>query len=119
MQTKLTLFSTSNVGSLETKKLSGLPEWAFYTLGVLFIILGLISFGMYIITKRKAEEYKKKQIIQYKIKYRIPDNKPISYESTKMFLPAWEIFKLFAPIFIGLIFLFIGISWLGGWVFNV
>lgn len=117
MNFKISLFATSN--NLENQQINKLPNWAIYLIATLLVILGICSFLLYLITKRKAEEYKQKQLKEYKIKYNIHESKKISYEETKMFLPPWETVKLFAPVFGGLVFTFIGVSLFFGWTFNI
>ncbi|WP_436358443.1 hypothetical protein ACR34G_02775 [Mycoplasma sp. 480] len=105
----------NQIGSLENKKLDGLPLWATILFGSLFIVLGIILFFYYPRTKRKAQEYKEKQLIKYKEKNNQKSVKNIDYESTGMYLPVWEKIKLVSPLFFGLVFCIIGISWIIGW----
>ncbi|MBN3534604.1 hypothetical protein [Mycoplasma procyoni] len=94
------------------------PYWLQVILGVLFILLGIVTFLLYPKAKRKAEEYKKGQLEEYKKLHKIAPATNVSYESTKMYLPAWENFKLGLPIIFGIVFIVIGISFIfGSWIF--
>ncbi len=77
--------------------------------GIIFIVLGLSFFGLFPYTKRKGNLYKQKQLDLYKQKYNFSNAR---YEDTNMNLPPWEKAKVFYPLFFGLLFIIIGISFL-------
>jgi len=91
--------------------LLGLPEWAGYTFGSIFIVLGILIILLYKKSKEKANLYRKRQMEEYK---KLHPKSKATYSQTGMFLPAWEKAKLFAPILFGSIFIIIGIAWMAG-----
>ncbi len=82
-----------------------------YIFGALFILLAIAILCFYPRAKSKANNYKRRQLKEYK-----KQNPKASsdYESTGMFLPPWERTKLFAPIFFSVVFVIIGIAFLTG-----
>ena len=80
-------------------------------IGSIFIILGIAIWFLYPKAKRKADEYKQKQLIEYN---KQKNKNETSYARTGMYLPAWEKAKMFAPVFFGILFIFIGITWMVG-----
>jgi len=91
--------------------LLGLPEWAGYTFGSIFIVLGILIILLYKKSKEKANLYRKRQMEEYK---KLHPKSKATYSQTGMFLPAWEKAKLFAPILFGSVFIIIGIAWMVG-----
>ena len=92
-------------------KLLGLPSWAGYTFGSLFIALGILLMFLYKKSKENANRYRRRQLEEYRKEN--PKSRA-TYSQTGMFLPAWEKAKLFAPILLGSVFIIIGIAWMVG-----
>ena len=88
-----------------------IEPWVGYTFGSIFILLGIAVWFLYPKSKRKADDYKKQQLIEYN---KQKNRNETSYERTGMFLPPFEKAKMFAPVFFGIIFIFMGISWIVG-----
>ncbi len=82
-----------------------------YIFGSLFILLGIVLLFLHPKARRRAEEYREKQMLEYKIINPKGTNK---YSETGMYLPAWERVKQFAPGFFALVFFIIGIAFLLG-----
>ncbi|UVD81496.1 hypothetical protein NV226_02045 [Mycoplasma iguanae] len=104
--------SESPVGRLSGVFLEGLPTWAFYLFGVLWLLLGIAFLGLTPFNNIKVKEYKQKQIEKYKKDQKIKHN--ITYEKAKLVLPLSQKLKLsYAPL-LGIVFIVIGISWILG-----
>lgn len=106
------LNDNSFAGLGKDKTLDGLPQWAYYTLGSLFLALSLACFALYPNAVKKSQKYKEEQIKEYIKQKRINEKVKIDYNSTKMFLPPKEKAKLFMPVFFGLVFLLLGIAFM-------
>lgn len=78
-----------------------------YIFGSLFIALGLSMLLFVRKAREKRDDYKKRQLEQYK---KDTNKKNVRYEDTGLYLPAWERMKAFAPMFFALLFVVIGIT---------
>ncbi|VEU59086.1 hypothetical protein [Mesomycoplasma neurolyticum] len=106
--------STTQIAPLEAKSINFLPQWALILLGTLFLLLGISLLALYPKFKRLKNEYKEKQIQEYKFQNKINQNTNIKYEDTGMYLPFSQVAKYSAPIFLGITFCIIGVAWIIG-----
>lgn len=100
-------FDREGVGSL----FIGREAWIGYTFGGLFILIAIACFLFYPRAKRKAQEYRDEQLVEFNKQAK---RQTKSYEQTGMYLPAFEKAKLFAPVFFGMVFAIVGIAWIVG-----
>ncbi|CAC13189.1 unknown; predicted coding region [Mycoplasmopsis pulmonis] len=90
-----------------------IPLWANIIFIIIFLSLSIfLFFWFFKKTKDTMKNYKKEQLEEYRNKY--PKNKNISYEQTGMFIPPLVRIKTYWPIFVAIVFAFIGISWAVG-----
>ncbi|MCU4706893.1 hypothetical protein [Mycoplasma sp. CSL7503-lung] len=94
-----------NFGS--NRGLATLPLWAKIILIISLVLLSLIMIFFHKNSKEKIADFKEKQLEQY-IKDN-PRHKNIKYESTGLFLPAWQRAKYNFPLFMSVVFLSIAI----------
>ncbi|QKT05265.1 hypothetical protein [Mycoplasma sp. OR1901] len=90
-----------------SKGLSVLPLWAKIILMIALVLLSLMMIFFHRNSKLKITSFKEKQLEQY-----IKDNprqKNIKYESTGMYLPAWQRAKYNFPLFMSVVFLSVAI----------
>lgn len=87
-------------------------QWISYTFGSLFVALGILLFFRYPNAKKRRDNYRKRQLIEYHKNN--PKKTHLRYEQTSLYLPFWEKVKFMAPVFFGVLLICIGGAWIIG-----
>lgn len=79
----------------------------FYSMAAIFVVLGILAFVYYFLTKHKIQDYKNEQLKTFRENH--PKDKHKTYEQAGLYLPSWQRAKYNLPMFLGLVFVIIGI----------